>query len=382
MFDVLRTLVFLLCLCSVILFSGRARAEEHDSKIREVISRAGRLLASEPNVPAVSIAVLRKGGDRPVSAAFGTACVENDVPMTDEHKIKIGSVTKLFTASLIHKLIEEGKLGFDNTVERFFPDFPRGNEITIEHLLTHTSGIIDMLRLEPVFTNPTKRWTPEELIGMAGAQPLLFAPGTDQKYSNTGYLMLAQIGEMASGKAYEELVRENFVAKLGMESLAVGQDEAVVPQLACGYGESDDSDLILPMLMGIGMAKGTGNLVASPDDVVRLVNLDRMLENNFLDTLPLAPLMLANGELAQAIIDNSRGGYTRSFLPGSTMFIFDDPGITLMGQIGSFPGFGTVFFYDRESMFAVTVSVNNEKYIPKAIKSAAKILHELRDFIK
>jgi len=374
-----RTLIFLFCLCSAVLFSGRASAEARESTIREVITKAGRMLASEPNLPAVSIAVLRKGGDSPVSAAFGTACVENDVIMTDAHKIKIGSVTKLFTAALVHKLIEEGKLGLNATVDRFFPDFPRGEEITIEHLLTHTSGVIDMLRLEPVFANPTRRWSPEELIGMAGAKPLLFTPGTDQKYSNTGYLMLAQISEMASGKGYEEQIRENFVAKLGMKSLVVGQDETVVPQLACGYGESDDSGLILPIMMGIGMAKGTGNLLASPDDVVRLVNLDRMLENNFLDAAPLAPLRLANGKSAQGAVDNGHGGYTRSFLVGGTVFMFNDPEITLVGQIGSFPGFGTVFFYDRETMFAVTVSVNNEKYIPLAINSAVRILQELRN---
>ncbi|NCC06252.1 MAG: class A beta-lactamase-related serine hydrolase [Proteobacteria bacterium] len=363
----------------MVLFSGRANAEDRESTIRDIITKAGRMLASEPNLPAVSIAVLRKGEDNPVSVAFGTACVENDVIMTDAHKIKIGSVTKLFTAALVHKLIEDGKLGLNATVDRFFPDFPRGEEITIEHLLTHTSGVVDMLRLEPVFTSPTRRWKPEELIAMAGAQPLVFAPGTDQRYSNTGYLMLAQISEMASGKGYEEQIRDNFVAKLEMESLAVGQDETVVPQLACGYGESEDSDLILPIMMGIGMAKGTGSLVASPDDVVRLVNLDRMLENNFMDTQPLASLRLANGELAQSTVDKAHGGYTRSFLVGGTVFMFDDPAITLVGQIGSFPGFGTVFFYDRETMFAVTVSVNNEKYIPMAIKSAARILHELRN---
>ena len=379
MSDFLRTFFFLFCLCSVVLLSGRANAEGRESTIRDVITKAGRMLASEPNLPAVSISVLRKGDDSPVSAAFGTACVENDVIMTDAHKIKIGSVTKLFTAALVHKLIEDGKLGLNATVDRFFPDFPRGEEITIEHLLTHTSGVVDMLRLEPVFTSPTRRWKPEELIAMAGAQPLVFAPGTDQRYSNTGYLMLAQISEMASGKGYEEQIRDNFVAKLEMESLAVGQDETVVPQLACGYGESEDSDLILPIMMGIGMAKGTGSLVASPDDVVRLVNLDRMLENNFMDTQPLASLRLANGELAQSTVDKAHGGYTRSFLVGGTVFMFDDPAITLVGQIGSFPGFGTVFFYDRETMFAVTVSVNNEKYIPMAIKSAARILHELRN---
>lgn len=378
MSDLLRTFFFVFCLCSVVLFSGRANAEDRESTIRDVITKAGRMLASEPNLPAVSIAVLRKGEDNPVSVAFGTACVENDVIMTDAHKIKIGSVTKLFTAALIHKLIEEGKLGLDATVDRFFPGFPRGEEITIEHLLSHTSGVVDMLRLEPVFANPTRRWSPEELIEMAGTKPLLFAPGTDQQYSNTGYLMLAQISEMASGKGYEEQIRENFVSKLKMESLAVGKDEAVVPQMACGYGESDNSDLILPIMMGIGMAKGTGSLVASPDDVVRLVNLDRMLENNFLDTVPLAPLELANGKPAQGAVDNGQGGYSRSFLVGGTVFMFNEPAITLVGQIGSFPGFGTVFFYDRETKFAVTVSVNNEKYIPLAIHSAARILQELR----
>ncbi|WP_459826828.1 serine hydrolase domain-containing protein [Desulfomicrobium salsuginis] len=378
--DVWKNFVFLLCLSFAVLISGHAGAQEREAEIREVITRnAQKMMALEPNLPGVSIAVLKKGGDRPVSLAFGSACVENDVPMTVGHKTKIGSVTKFFTAALIHKLIQERKLGFDTTVDRFFPDFPRGREITIEHLLTHTSGVIDMLWLEPVFLSPTKAWTPEELIRMAGAQPLSFAPGTEQKYSNTGYLMLAQISEMVSGQGYEEQIRENFISKLGMESLVVGKDQTVVPRLACGYSISDDSGLILPIMMGIGMAKGAGSLVASAGDVVRLVNLDRMLENNFLDTRPLAPLKLANGTIAQATSKIGHGECTQSYLAGGTLLIFTDPEITLEGQVGSFPGFGTVFFYDRETMFAVVVSVNNEKCANRAMNVAAQILYELRN---
>lgn len=373
-----KNIYILLCLSTIFFLSGFSDACSNELKIRKIITQLGQGLAADPNLPGLSIAVLKKGENDPISVTFGTACIGNNVPMTTENKIKMGSVTKVFTASLIHRLIEEGKIEYDTTIDRLFPKFPNGNIIKISHLLNHTSGIVDMLSLPEVNTNMTKNWSPEELIAMVGAKPLLFQPGTDQKYCNTGYLMLALISERVSGLSYDVQIQKYFHEKLGMESLTVGNDSAIVPELSCGYTSSAETGLGLPMMASIAVAKGTGNLEGSPRDVVRLVNLYKVLKNNILDTIPLTPLKLANGENAQFTTKYGDLELTTSYLDGCTLFIFKNPKITLVGKLGAFPGFGTAYLYDQKTQIAIAVSVNNEKYLVQALIIGMKILNELR----
>ena len=166
-----------------------------------------------------------------------------------------------------------------------------------------------------------------------------------------------------------------FGGRLGMKSLLVGVDGAVVPRLASGYS-LDGSEMKLPLAASIAIAKGTGNLEATPDDVVRLVNLDRVLKNNVLESLPLKPLVLPDGKDAVFIAKDDH--YVSSELDGCTLFLFDQPEIALIGKLGSFPGFGTAYYFDRETGYAVAVSINNEIAIPHAIALGAEILQAIR----
>jgi len=368
------TLLFVLALC-VAPRSAHARFDA--AKVHAVITEMGGKAAADPEIPGLSIAVLQKGGAEPVTAAFGTACIENATPLTPESRFKIGSVTKVFTAALIHSYIEEGKLAYDTPISRFFPGFPNGGAITVRNLLEHSSGIVDMLRLAPVYNNMAKNWTPEELIAMAGEQPLRFQPGTQQEYSNTGFLMLACICEQITGKRYDELVRGMFVDKLGMKSLVVGDDQTIVPHLSCGYTNGAEGGQSLPIMASLAVAKGTGNIEASPSDVVRLVNLDRVLKNTVLDTVALTPLAMPGGWKA-APRKMSSGG-TVNQLDGCELFLFDAPKLALVGKLGSFPGFGTAYLYDRQTKIAVAISVNNERAIQRAVSLGVGILNALRN---
>ncbi len=348
------------------------------AEIEAIVGRLGKELASDPALPGFSVAVLKKGEHEPATMAFGTARVENDVPMTPASVFKVGSLTKVYTATLIHKLIEDGRLDYTTTVDRFYPEFPNGSHITVRHLLTHTSGLMEMLRLEAVATNPTKPWAPDELIAMAGAQPPFFAPGTSQMYCNTGYLMLARIVEKVTGQTYEDQLRDLVFERLGMTSLQPGTDTAVVPMMSGGYTSSPTAELWQPMVASIAIAKGTGDLLGTPRDVVQLVNLGEVLKNNVFDTLPLAPLVLDDAKPTQYVADNGGWSTTQSELDGCTLFIFGSPKITVLGKLGSFPGFGTVYFYDRQTSFAVAISVNNERKITDAMLLGARILEALR----
>lgn len=364
-------------LCAVcLLLTACAVKKTHETEtVRDIVVELTAKKAALPDVPGLSVAVLRTGQDTPVCAAFGNAALENPSPMTTATRFKIGSITKVFTATLIHRLIEEGKLSYDTPISRFFPTFPNGKAITVRNLLEHTSGIAEMLALPQVLQNLARYWSAEDLIAMVAKQPPLFRPGTQQRYCNTGFLMLAVISEKITGRTYGEQVHELFAEKMGMKSLLVGVDGAVVPRLANGYS-GDGSEMQLPVAASIAIAKGTGNLESSPQDVVRLVNLDRVLQNKFLESLSLRPLVLSDGR--EAVFDSKSDHYLSSEIDGCTLFLFKEPQIDLIGKLGSFPGFGNAFFYDRQTGYAVAVSVNNERAIPHAIALGAEILSAIR----
>lgn len=369
------SLFVVFCMACLMLVACAGKKTQDADDVRSTVVALASKKAALPDVPGLSVAVLRKGEDTPVSAAFGNAALENPTPLTTASRFKIGSVTKIFTATLIHRLIEEGKLDYNTPISRFFPSYPNGKNITVRNLLEHTSGIPEMLALAQVQQNLARYWPAEELISLLAKQPPLFRPGTRQLYSNTGFLMLAVITEKITGRTYGEQVLDMFGGRLGMKSLLVGVDGAVVPRLASGYS-LDGSEMKLPLAASIAIAKGTGNLEATPDDVVRLVNLDRVLKNNVLELLPLKPLVLPDGKDAVFIAKDDH--YVSSELDGCTLFLFDQPKIALIGKLGSFPGFGTAYYFDRETGYAVAVSVNNEIAIPHAIALGAEILQAIR----
>ena len=366
--------VVLCAMCLLLTACAGKKTHEADS-VRGIVVALAAKKAADPNVPGLSVAVLRRGQDAPISAAFGKTSLENPTPVTTASRFKIGSVTKVFTATLIHRLIEEGRLSYDTPISQFFPTYPNGKAITVRNLLEHTSGIPEMLALPEVLQNLARYWSPEDLIGLVAKQPPLFKPGTRQLYCNTGFLMLAVITEKITGRTFAEQVQNIFVERLGMKTLQAGVDGAVVPRLINGYSGSN-GEMQLPLAASIAIAMGTGNLEATPDDVVRLVNLDRIVKNNVLETLPLKPLVLADGK--EAAVPSKMNHYLGSELDGCTLFLFSQPKIDLIGKLGSFPGFGTAYFYDRQTGYAVAVSVNNERAISHAIALGAEILEALR----
>lgn len=374
-----KRLILFSCVVALLVVAGFNSTDKYEDKVKKIITELGGKLAADPEIPGLSIAVLTQGADEPVCAAFGTACIGNSIPMTPEEKIKIGSVTKVFTASLIHRFIEQGKISYDTTIDRFFPNLPYGKRVTIKNLLYHTSGIVDMLSLKPVRENMGTYRTPEELIAMVAKKPLLFKPGTAQQYCNTNYLMLAVITEKLSGMSYHDQVNDVLCDELGMKNLLVGNDTAIVDKLSCGYTNAPGGGLQLPMMASLGISLGTGNIEGPPEDVVRLVNLNRVLKDNVLDTQKLEPITLSTGKKAQfssMVVDSN---CTESYLNGCTLFMFDKPEIKVIGKLGSFPGFGTVYYYDQQTKTAVAISVNNEEGLIKAMLLGAEILNELRN---
>lgn len=144
---------------------------------------------------------------------------QQDSSRNDGHTIyQIASVTKTFTATMILKLVELKKLSLTDKISRFYPGYPHGDSITIEHLLTHTSGIWNYTddggRLNSHIDKPVPI---EATVQFFKDKPLNFAPGTDWSYSNSGYFLLGCIIQRVTGMTYEQAMRRYIFAPLGMK---------------------------------------------------------------------------------------------------------------------------------------------------------------------
>lgn len=162
-------------------------------------------------------ALVAKGGTILLDKGYGYRNVANKV-LNDENSIfQLGSITKQFTAAVILKLQQEKKLSVSDKISKYFPKFPKGDSITIEQLLLHTSGIYnytsDSKFMETEVTKPANR---EKMMALFKDKPLDFSPGTRWKYSNSGYSMLGYIIEKAAKMPYEQAVRKYIFTPLQM----------------------------------------------------------------------------------------------------------------------------------------------------------------------
>jgi CubicO group peptidase (beta-lactamase class C family) len=177
--------------------------------------------------------VVAKGDTVLLNKGYGFANHEFEVPNTPDTRFRICSITKMVTATAIMQLQEKMLLHVSDPISKYIPDFPRGDEITIHHLLTHTAGIYSgNFPLEMVVCPASL----EQIIACYKDKTLEFKPGTDYRYSNGGYFLLSYIIEKALGTTYEAYVQENILVPLSMNhSMFRDHDYAILKQCASGY---------------------------------------------------------------------------------------------------------------------------------------------------
>lgn len=194
----------------------------------------------KPGSPGAAVLVAKKG-QVVYQKAFGMANLELDVPLKPEHVFRIGSITKQFTCAAIMQLMEQGKLTLQDDLTKFIPDYPtQGKKITVEHLLTHTSGIksyTDMKEWDDEVRR--KDFSVSALIDYFKNQPMDFEPGTKYEYNNSGYILLGFIIEKVSGQTYADYVTEHFFKPLGMKNSYYGDVAPVIKNRAAGYGQAE-----------------------------------------------------------------------------------------------------------------------------------------------
>ena len=167
---------------------------------------------------------------------YGMANLELDVPCSPQTKFRLGSITKQFTAMAILMLQERGKLDVSDKIKKYIPDAPRTwDEITIHHLLTHTSGIPNVTSFPDFLKTLPNRVTLKELIARFKDKPLEFKPGEKFKYSNSGYILLGQIIETTTGKPYASFLKEAIFDPLQMHDSGYDNAAQVLKHRASGY---------------------------------------------------------------------------------------------------------------------------------------------------
>jgi D-alanyl-D-alanine carboxypeptidase len=187
-------------------------------------------------LPGVAALVVKDG--KPIlRKGYGMANVELGVAVRPEHVFRIGSTTKLFTATAIMLLVDEGRISLDTPVSRYLPDAPQQwEQVTIEHLLTHTSGVPN-LSMDSGYWRTTARLehTLDELIAPVRARPLDFEPGTRFAYNNTGYNLLALVIERVSGEEFFAFLDRRILRPLALSHTGAGNDRRLIPGLVTGY---------------------------------------------------------------------------------------------------------------------------------------------------
>jgi CubicO group peptidase (beta-lactamase class C family) len=204
-----------------------------------------------------------------LNKGYGFADYEREIPNTPHTQFSVQSVTKVFTCAAIRMEADRGALTQDDTLAKYIPDYPRGDEITISQLLNHTSGIAD-LNNDLVYGNPIYMADPitiEELIERFKYEPLEFDPDTQYDYSNSGYVLLAYIIEQASGISYNEYIEKEIFTPIEMSDSVVDWDKAF-SNLALGYynPEGSSTPTKYPEVHHSHLV-GTGNLFSTVEDM-------------------------------------------------------------------------------------------------------------------
>lgn len=213
-------------ICLVITFSSRA--DRVDDYVKRQMQRY--------RIPGVSLAVV-KDGKIIKAKSYGLASVELNVPATKDSVYQIGSITKVFTATAVMILVNDGKIRLDDKITNYVSGLPQAwSDISVRHLLSHTSGITnDYTYVGETSTRLRDPLSPQQFLESATNFPLASVPGEKWAYSNTGFYLLGLIIEKASGKSYADFMKQRIFAPSGMDSSGVCSRETIITNRACGY---------------------------------------------------------------------------------------------------------------------------------------------------
>jgi CubicO group peptidase (beta-lactamase class C family) len=287
------------------------------------------------HLPAVAVVVIREG-KVVKEKAYGLANVELKVAADEETLFQIASTTKAFTATAVMSLVEEGKISLDERVRRILPQLPLAwNGVTVRHLLTHTSGLPDVVVSED--SDEVIAQTRPEALRKLARMPVRSRPGAKWAYNQTGYVLLGMIIEKVSGVGFEEFMARRFFRPLGMTHTRFGDDREVVAGRASMYTryEQQTDQKVSPAGLWtyrnlyptyLYMAAGLNTTVGDMANWDIAMTEGRILKPSTLEEM-WRPVRLSDGKVFR--LDDKTLGY------GCGWLVDERPGHKAVGHTGS-----------------------------------------------
>lgn len=283
--------------------------------------------------------LIARGGEILLSRGYGYANREWNIENTPDTKFRLGSVTKQFTTLAILQLHQRGKLSLEDALSRFIPEYPRGDEITIHHLMSHTSGIPNFTAFPDYVETMVLPSTLEQTIARFRDKPLDFEPGNDFRYSNSGYILLGYIIESVSGQSYEDFLRTHIFDRLGMEDTGYDDPTRIISRRASGY-QFDGQAITNAPFIDMSIPHAAGALYSTVEDLYkwdRALYTDRLLNDELL-SIKFTPVMnnYAYGWIVSSMFDRkvvSHGGGINGFQTNIARFVDDDVCIIVLSNI-------------------------------------------------
>jgi D-alanyl-D-alanine carboxypeptidase len=293
-------------------------------------------------------------------ATAGTQSTDPGSPPVDlDAPWNIGSATKTFVAVVVLQLAEEGRLDLDAGIARFFPELPGADRITPRQLLQHTSGLGEYKDQPAVLDDPTRAWTPSELIGIAEAGGRIGEPGGPHHYTNTNYIVLGEIIEQVTGHPWADEVRTRIAEPLGMTSTSeITSDPSTGSGRPIGYTVVDGAFVDTTYSADPSIGGAAGALQSTGRDL--LLFATALADGTLLD----ADSMAAMKAFVPAE-DYSQFGIRHGYGLGLEEYASDT--FTIYGHMGTGEAQSAYVGYDPEHGTAVAVGTNTAIPGPQAI---------------
>lgn len=277
------------------------------------------------------------------STTLGFENISPQKPLAEHAYFWWGSVGKTFTATVIMKLIEERKLQYNDKLSKWFPSFPNANIITVNQLLTHTSGISSFQELPTPESNQNYH-PPSEAISLAVEHGSDFQPGKYWKYNNTGYVLLAQIIEKIEGKPFHEVIQAKIIAPLNLKHTVALAPRQILEGLAIVHdAELGNLETSSPY--------GAANIAATADDMI--IFWSALLTGRILDQSAV--------QQAFSLLYPFDSG-TEFYGRGVMLYDFQSSNgekHIWLGHSGTHPGVRALLFYDVTDKVFYALAINS-----------------------
>jgi D-alanyl-D-alanine carboxypeptidase len=313
------------------------------------------LMKSHSNAdPGISVLIVKEGRTI-LRKAYGMANLELQVKLRPEMVFRIGSVTKQFTAVAIIQLMERGQLKLSDELTKYLPNYPtKKHKITIEHLLTHTSGIKSYTDISGVMHKLIHQsLSVDELVDTFKHEPLAFPPGTSYSYSNSGYALLGIIIEKVSGKTYQNYIQDEIFTPLNMQHSYYGSFTKIIPNRVTGYVKTTQG-FKNASHVNMSLPYSAGALLSTLNDLK--IWQEALFEAKLVSAVSLkkmiTPFVLTTGQNADS--DKTGLGY------GYGLRITEFNGHKVIGHSGVINGFLARIQHIADESVQVYLLANNE----------------------